>query len=803
MQPTQTGIRPRHEPLLVVLAMLLGCGIVLPWGLAQPPAAPPATDAAATDPAAPPAKPKPLFEQEPFDLVILDEENKGARLQVVPLNFPNRKVPVNRSGNLTIRMIGDDPSDYEIPWKNIADVKLYEELLLDEGNRLVAAGKLDEAFDFFHHLQGIRPEWPGLKESVDRYLFADARGLAGKDKKKYAESMAVLEELYARNPAFQATPTKRVMDVISDLFDRIVNEYYEKKDYRSARLLMRRMAEKYKDQRPASVDKWAASFQQMAAQKRDQAKQQLAAQQYRAAIASVKEMDGIWPTVAGGAATKQEVATAYPLVIVGTMQPSIEFDAQRLDNWSARRTGRLVHRTLVEFLGAGPEGGQYQFAWGTVEHSEDLRGVILRLNRNAAQATPPITGFDIARRILELADPQSPDYNAPWASLLFNVRVEDVMTVHLELRRPYVLPEAWLRVPLTAKNAGSPNDGDGPFRVQAQTEAETQFANKSFRPGGRLAEIVEMKFPDTQSALTALRRGDIDAVDRIFPADGLRLSASASRDAEIKVVPYAHPTVHVLVPNPKNPFLANRDFRRAILLAIDREKILRDELLGGREQLGSRVLSGPFPASSSEADPLGYAYDETITPWRHSALLGKALSIVATKQIVELAKKRQEPEPKLTKLILGYPGGEVARIGCQAIQTYMKVIGIEVELREFPPGVTEDASKECDLTYKEIAIWEPATDARRMLGPTGVAPTTSPYVAQSLRWLEESENWSDIRARLVDIHRAAYNDVAVLPLWQVVDYFAYHKRLQNVGERPVWLYQNVEQWRISVEAAAQ
>jgi ABC-type transport system substrate-binding protein len=261
--------------------------------------------------------------------------------------------------------------------------------------------------------------------------------------------------------------------------------------------------------------------------------------------------------------------------------------------------------------------------------------------------------------------------------------------------------------------------------------------------------------------------------------------------------------VHLLVPNPKNPFLANRDFRRAVLLAIDRTKILQQELLGGKDQFGCRVLSGPFPASSNESDPLGYAYDETITPLTHNALLAKVLSIVASKQVVEMAKTRGDPEPKLAKLVLGYPGGEVARIGSQAIQAYLKVIGIEVELKEFPPGVVDDEAGECDLVYKEIAVWEPVTDARQLLGPRGFAPTDSPYVAQSLRRLEESENWGDIRDRLLDIHRAAYNDVALLPLWQVVDYFAYHKRIRNIGEHPVWLYQNIEQWRIGTAAAAQ
>jgi ABC-type transport system substrate-binding protein len=261
--------------------------------------------------------------------------------------------------------------------------------------------------------------------------------------------------------------------------------------------------------------------------------------------------------------------------------------------------------------------------------------------------------------------------------------------------------------------------------------------------------------------------------------------------------------VHLLIANPKNPFLANREFRRALLLAINRPRILQQELLGGKEQQGCLVISGPFPASSSDSDPLGYAYDESIHPLICHPLLAKVLSMVATKPILELAKTRGEPEPKLTKLQLGFPDGEIARIASQAIQADLKVIGIDVELKEFPPGVTDDVSGECDLVYKEFAIWEPVSDARRMLGSKGFAPTDSPYVAQSLRWLESAENWGDIRDRLIDIHRAVNNDVAVLPLWQVVDHFAYHKRIQNMSERPVSLYHNIEQWRIRAEAAPQ
>ncbi|MGE3780411.1 MAG: ABC transporter substrate-binding protein, partial [Pirellulaceae bacterium] len=491
---------------------------------------------------------------------------------------------------------------------------------------------------------------------------------------------------------------------------------------------------------------------------------------------------------------------AYPMIFVGVTQPALEHDEQRLDNWGTRRTGRLLHRTLVEFLGAGPEGGQYQLPLGSIDRSEDNRQMVLRLSNSA---TRRVTGYDVSQRLLELASPATPDYQPAWASLLDQIAVKDVFGVEIGLKRPHVLPEALLRVPLQRRDAAPDAEGSGEFRVQARLARELQFAHKSFRTGGRLAELVELTFDGSDEGLSALRRREIDVLDRVFPADALRVREESAADSPIRIEPYALPTVHVLVPNTQNPFLANRNFRRAILLGIDRETILRQELMGGRNYPGFQVISGPFPASAGESDPLGYAYDESTRPLPYYPLLAKVLTIAFTKEVADTAAKRGDPAPQLKPLRLGYPGYELARVACQAIAAQLQLIGLQVELNEFPLGVSDDTGQECDLVYKDIALWEPVTDARRILGPEGVAPTESPYVQQSLRWLEEAENWGEARERLVDIHRAVYNDVAVLPLWQTVDFLAYHRRIQNVGPNPVWLYQNVDQWRISSEAGAE
>ena len=50
--------------------------------------------------------------------------------------------------------------------------------------------------------------------------------------------------------------------------------------------------------------------------------------------------------------------------------------------------------------------------------------------------------------VLEMADPDSPLYEPAWASLTKGTQVEDVFKVHIDLRRPHVLPEAMLQIRL-------------------------------------------------------------------------------------------------------------------------------------------------------------------------------------------------------------------------------------------------------------------------------------------------------------------------------------------------------------------
>lgn len=371
------------------------------------------------------------------------------------------------------------------------------------------------------------------------------------------------------------------------------------------------------------------------------------------------------------------------------------------------------------------------------------------------------------------------------------VRVRDVYRVEVDLTRPHARPQAFLQIPLAA--------AFGPYLVETTGAEKTRYAPSQEKSAGP-SEIVERRFTDEEEALTALRKGEIAVLDRVPPWRLGELRA----DADIVVARYALPTVHVLIPSPASPPLKSRPFRRALLYGLERNLILRGELLAGRDVEGAAVLSGPFPIRTSFDDPLGFASDERIEPLPYAPRMAFALaqamrlgSAASGKEKPDgEAEKQAAPPDKLPPLVLAHPADPVARVACAAMQAHWKRVGIEVKLLEWSPGEAALGADEYDLLYAQLAMWDPLVDARRLLGAGQLADAGSPYLNLALRELDTATGSKEIRLRLHAIHRLVADELAVLPLWQLPEHFAYRRELSEVGEKPLTLYQNVERWQI-------
>ena len=772
----------------------------------------------------PPEKPKRLIDREPFDRIRLDAANRNAVIEVFPLFEGTGRIPADRSTPIQLKMLKYPTRKYELPWRAVEGIEFHGEILLKEARRLVEEKDYNEAFEYIMYVYRNYRMMSGLDDLVYKFLYENAMKFYRE--KKYGESLAILDELFQRNPDYRVDG----MDVgaaIGRQFDQIMNQTVSQEDFGPARKTLIQIRIRYGSRQEETIKRWQDLLSGMAEKKRDEARDHLENARYREAIAASKEMMRIWPSVEGGRELAETIVTRYPLVVVGVSQNATNYDSARLEDWAARRAGRLLERRVCEYIARGPEGGRYASPLGVLETSDDNRQLFLELDPSRVTSQDgQVTGFDIAQRLLALANPSHKSYLPAWGALVQSVSVDNVYRVRIDFRRPHVLPESLLQT-LVQSSDGSRTTAAGPYSIGPQRPNEDSYLiNRSYslsRPK-QPVEIAERVFEKPGQGVIALKRGEIDILDRVFPADVPRLRG----DDGIIIGQYTLPTLHVLIPNFRRPFPNSRTFRRAILYAIDRESILFQELLGGFPGRGCQVISGPFPPGFGTQDSIAYGYDERIRARPYNPFLGYTLIGIAQREFIEQERRKVEAElkaqatadaaaigaeapatlppvdesklvvPKLGPLVIGHPANEMARLATLAITEQLKLIKIEATMKELPTNKLTDPDGECDFVFAEIVMNEPLVDAVRLLGPGGFLPETNSYVNLALRRLEASKDWKSASDALRDLHRIVYDDVTILPLWQITEHYGFRKWLKGPSTQSVQLYSDVERWELGV-----
>jgi hypothetical protein len=499
----------------------------------------------------------------------------------------------------------------------------------------------------------------------------------------------------------------------------------------------------------------------------------------------------------------------YPRVVVGICQTAPERPAggpgnslELVCDWAARRDVRLVSRCLSELTAAGRKGGTYVCPIGMVKMGESPRHFTVTLNQKA-----PVSACDVARGLLAMADRADAACRPEWAQVFEAVTVHDAQRLDVELAEGRLQPQALLDMPLprdAASGAGQVGNLPrqvGPYVREVATAAEAAYVlNPRYFAGTptQPREIVQRNCADAAAGVAALRRGEIQVLDRLDTWQVKSLRA----DVEVTVQPYALPRLHCLVPNARKPLTANRAFRRALAYAIDRQAVL-EQLVRGDKLPGCTLLHGPMPVATSPQDTLDYASDPEIKPWPYDPRLALVLAEGARREVAAGAKAHAAvlPSPNSGRgpggdgsLVLAYPADDMAYVACKAIRQQLAAADIAVELKELP-ATQGPVPADVDLLYVEMALWEPLVDARRVLGENGLAGACSPPMADALRQLQQAADWNEASLRLRRVDRLAHDEIAVVPLWQLPDYFAYRKDVAGIDPAALTLYQNVEQWK--------
>ena len=260
----------------------------------------------------------------------------------------------DRKEDLEFELVDRPGEKFAVPWVNVADIRFFEKLVLDEVDAKVKEGRFDEAQPYFLYLEAKHPKLPGLKESVETFLYNQV-GAAFRAQ-RYDEALALLVELYARNPARQGAST-----AYERVTAELVKQHMAAGRYAAARGLLRNLGDRYPATKTTTVASYENQLSEQAQALFAQATAAKAASKPREAHEAVQKAIALWPTLAGASELARSLHQDYPVIGVGVISPLAGPPSQRIDDWAAIRTSHLLAPPIVE---PSADGAAYQSPLG-------------------------------------------------------------------------------------------------------------------------------------------------------------------------------------------------------------------------------------------------------------------------------------------------------------------------------------------------------------------------------------------------------------------------------------------------------
>ena len=691
--------------------------------------------------------------------------------------------------SLVIHALEGEPRDFRVKRASIKNVEYFEDMLLADSDRLIAASDFTKAFERLLLVKVRDPNWKGLNDAVDRLLFAEGSATI---RDEDGRGLRLLNDLLTRQPEYPG-----LVERLLTAFHRKIDQALAARDFFVGRQLLREMSRisAGHGQTAEARAKFVNRAQALAADAST-------AQQPDVRVDRLAEALRVWPDLDGEDRAYQEAFRQEPTVWVAVDDLADPVGPFAHSPGGLRVSPLLYLPVLAIDDDAALRGemtGQLLAGWKLSEVGRVWR-IDLKPTFRWSDDSRPVAAIDLARSLADHASPDSPGFNARWADLLDRVTVLDENRVEVQLARSTAKPETWLLEPVGPAHAGSDGwvssvaqgrrpVGDGPFVWRGATSTATTFEASRLAPAEiqpHLRRIVEVGASSTTLSLAdLLRRGMVDVIERVPLAE----LPTISQIPDIQIGTYPTPSVHRLAIDGRTPGLANRKLRRALSMAIDRATLLQDQIIRKASPgVGTRVASAPFVQGSFVDDP-------KIPPLDYQPVLAKGLVAAAV----------QELGGQPIHLTLEYPSIAEARATIPKLVEYFGLIGVLVEPIERSESELEAglrSGRPFNLAYRASRPSDPLHDAGPLLIPAydspsssgGFASAASPRILQLLLDLDRAPESQSARRLAIQIDRESRDELPVIPLWQVEDHYAWRSNIHGINPATDTLYQGVTAW---------
>lgn len=777
---------------------------------------------------------QPIYLGMPYNRLILTSHYDSARFDIMPLDD---SVSRSNSGDLSVRFVNNPHKEFQVKWNFVERIDSFQELVLEEYRQRfeylvdkVRKGTpedddwirfseyFESLFDYLRFLEDYKKELSGFSDDSQKFLFEEAvYRIKGGD---YLTGLARFDALFQANRNYPGLDR-----AAAGALNLALSQLEEAGEYAQCRKRLESFAP-YLSQNPVFQD-WVNKLNERANNFFERSKESESSKDYFHAHQSIDEAIKINPDSSEFLAWKNNLQKNFPRFCIGVDIPlSLEEDFMSLPHWARQRGRRPLRQMLCEFDRPDLAGSVYSSSFGTVEKPVDNnRSMELVLNADLTDNRKRPGFHDIIETLRVYRSVcQTTSTSFSFSLLDLGSTEEKFPRLLLQLDRPFPLPESLFAIPLLASRRFDSDSTGSDSKTQSYSEDKYDYDTK-ISPGstfsapiawktGRYDYLPQHEGLDALIALpqkgagnrepavllekTVLRSGEaveqllagrIDVIDRLAPWEMERLK----KTSQVTVGRYLIPTVHFIVPNRQKPLTASRTFRRALIYGLNRNGMLARLLEKGGEGIVSSV---PFVRGRSIGDPLGYACDPSIRPRPYEPKLAIALVMSAFNQI-----RNREPgwdeQTSIPELILARPEHERAEYVALLIRRQWAAIGVPVRIIVYKDEQTIGRDEQVDFWLVERNVREPLVDASRIFSCDGLCGKASPYMELALEKLHQSEDWPTAAARLQEIHRLCYDEVSILPLWQLVEYYAHRSELSGISSEHgiVDLYQHLPSWR--------